>query len=808
MSSIINYADGEIIPIIIDVVNELVSGMSAGEAAAAMGVSETSGLFTVIEGGSSAADVIKFADAAGAAWAEYELANGAISVLGSATAEEAVAANIALTATDAATGVTAMGAATIGLEVLAAAAVAYGGYKVTSEFWNSAQGEHVRSEITRVLEPFKLGESETFLGLVDENGVLYFPKLAIEAIKNLFDDEQIRPNGEADLDDESILEGEYRLPLPLCNAQGRIGRHGAAGGWNYALSGNGPFYGVRVRNSGLGVTTGRFIVVSPNPFTGVQWLNTLPGQRLDIAGIGMHTTRNGTTFWYVENVWDSQAVAAGQVYYDETQPIGVITRQPATITDVVRDVATIILDGEVTGGVPGLYQYEGEAPEIDEQEPVFEINYDGSRGGAYIPVSIDEDLPYETSGAEVGTPNPPEVITPLIPNEVSPGQYTPETVPDSATRTNPIQNLFGSHQPKLSPNANPSALPDVEPASPISPPVHPLQGGYSPVPFVPDIQGFPTIIPSSGPGLIHVYNPTPTEFVNFGKWLWVTYADASIDKIWNNPFDGVIGAFEIYSTPAVDGKDNIYSGFLTCPVESNLVRQRYTKIDCGSIIVPEYYGNYLDYAPYTKVHMYLPFIGIVELNSDDIIGHAVNTAYYVDAYNGSCIAQITVAKTGYENTVYQFSGNCAVEVPLAGGSQAAIRAGMISAAATGITSVIGGVASMLGGRIGAGISTIAYGAGSAVSQAVSNKSSVQHSGTFGASYGAMGIKIPYIIVHRPIQKEVYNYNRDYGFPAHKRVVIGACSGYIRVREVDVVSAHATDDEKAKIEEMLKGGVFV
>ena len=46
---------------------------------------------------------------------------------------------------------------------------------------------------------------------------------------------------------------------------------------------------------------------------------------------------------------------------------------------------------------------------------------------------------------------------------------------------------------------------------------------------------------------------------------------------------------------------------------------------------------------------------------------------------------------------------------------------------------------------------------------VANKSSVQHSGSFGASHGAMGDKIPFIIIRNPIQVKVVNYNDDYGF---------------------------------------------
>lgn len=345
------------------------------------------------------------------------------------------------------------------------------------------------------------------------------------------------------------------------------------------------------------------------------------------------------------------------------------------------------------------------------------------------------------------------------------------------------------------------------------------------MPGIPDGQGgssYPSIVPASGSGLIHVYNPTPGEFVSFGNWLWVTYADASIEKIWNNPFDGIIGAFELYATPQTNGTDNIRSGFLTCPTTAALVRQRYTEIDCGTVIVPEFYGNYLDYSPYSQAYIYLPFIGINEVSIDDITGHAINIRYRVDAYNGSCIAMIYVAKNGYRNLCYQFAGNCAVEVPLAGGSQAAIKAGVLQAEAYSRASQMGAVGNLFGaigsalmGNIGgiisgmAGIGTSLANAQAGVEAArVANKSSVQHSGQFGASHGAMGMKKPFIIIRNPIQVKVVNYNEEYGFPAHKRVIIGGCTGYLRVREVNVVSAHATDEEKALIEALLKNGVYV
>lgn len=439
------------------------------------------------------------------------------------------------------------------------------------------------------------------------------------------------------------------------------------------------------------------------------------------------------------------------------------------------------------------------------------------------PIPWPSTLPYpktfptpEQSPDPTKQPDPTEItdptkqVDPIIRPSPIPYQYPDPYQPFQPTEpTNPYDDPT---QPEPKPEPSPYYPKPTSPTTPVPEP----PTGISPTPT-------PPIVPlpfSATTGLISVYHPTQQELLAFAQWLWVTWQDATIEKIWNNPFDGVITLFELYCTPTDVGRKNIRSGFLDSGVESDII-SRYTEINCGTIGVPEYYGNYLDYAPYTKAYIYLPFIGVVELNSDDIVGHAVNVTYRIDEYNGSCIAQITVAKVTevngeeveYSNLFYQYSGNCAVELPIAGGSQAAIKAGMMQAAAYGISSVIGGVISGAthGGVAGAlaGLATgAAYGAANAIGSVVSAKSSVQHSGSFGSSYGALGVKRPFITVVRPKQIQIPNYNELYGYQAHKAVNIGDCTGYLRCREVHVISPTASDEEKAQIEQMLKLGVYV
>lgn len=385
-------------------------------------------------------------------------------------------------------------------------------------------------------------------------------------------------------------------------------------------------------------------------------------------------------------------------------------------------------------------------------------------------------------------------IDPYVNPVVDPSQY-PDTeeipLPSEEERTAPLPSI--EEVPETAPVPDPATDPSTETTSPPenSPePTEPISSGTSPSPLLPLVP----LVPTSGTAsLFHVYNPTVAQVDAFGSWLWQSFLGVLFDdisRLFNNPMDAVIGLQEFYGTPNISGSGTIRCGYLDSEVPSAIVGSRYSSIDCGSIVIPEYYGNYLDYAPYTQTLIYLPFIGIMSLNADDIIGNAVNVVYHLDSWTGSCIAIVTVARSGYSSVVYQFEGNCSVEIPLTGGQQSALKGALIG----GISgAVMGGIPGAVVGAVAGGLST---------------KNDVQHSGSFSASHGAMGAKIPFIIVRRPVQKRVWNYSESYGYPAHKMVYVGNCRGYLRVREVRVLSTTATNEEKQLIVNALKAGVYV
>lgn len=633
----------------------------------------------------------------------------------------------------------------------------------------------------------------TWAEVVDDSWILSVPKTLVEAIKNLFVEEGIDPSQWREVTPYTYEGVTYNFVRPA------VGDY-----WSRATDPDDMI---------VGITGDVAVLVGYNP-------NSQDYAKYFVGNGSIQCERKNGSYPHTESV--PSRFDGGNPNNYPYIPVSEITINPQ-----------IVYTGGQPGtpstpGVPeGMGKWEGTTPtEIPETKPAV-VNPDGTTQ-PMVPISIPYEVPETKPGESVPSPDPEEQPDPTVtdnPEKQVDPYIMPYPVPWDVI--NPDANLNPEADPSQEP-ARPNETPDIPDT--VLPDIVPF--GLSPIPLMPT-----TPLPfASNVGLVTVYHPTPAQLYAFEAWLWVTLQNADINTVWNNPFDGVITLFELYCTPTDVGNRTIHSGFLDSGVNSAVI-SRYTEINCGTLGIPEYYGNYFDYSPYSKAHIYLPFIGVQELNVDDIVGHVVNVTYRIDEYNGSCIAMITVSKStevngvpvDYRNTMYQFSGNCSVELPIAGGSQAAIKAGMMQADAYqqasqiaagaqlvgGIASLLGGIIGLSGGAIGSGISqmigagaTAAYGQANALSHMLSGKSTVQKSGSFGASHGALGIKNPFITITRPKQIQVPNYNDLYGYPAHKAVMINACTGFLRCREVHVISATASEAEKSVIESMLKSGVYV
>lgn len=298
----------------------------------------------------------------------------------------------------------------------------------------------------------------------------------------------------------------------------------------------------------------------------------------------------------------------------------------------------------------------------------------------------------------------------------------------------------------------------------------------------------PTVVPPVGKAssLWSIYNPTLEQVNQFGSWLWSSDFVEQLKKLFSDPMQAIIGLHKVYSPVQTTGQGTIKCGYLDSGVPSKLVSEQYVTVDCGSVDMQEYFGNVFDYPPYTEISIYLPFIGIRRLDPSDVMRSTISVKYHIDVLTGACLAEVNVQRDASGGTLYTFSGDAAVRYPVSSGSYMGIVSGLIGVA----TSIVSGnLLPALGG-------------------ATRLHTNVDRSGSFTGNSGAMGSKVPYIIISRPQTAMADKFETLSGYPSNTYTPLSACKGFTQVKLCHVENLSATETEKNEIERLLKEGVIL
>lgn len=323
-------------------------------------------------------------------------------------------------------------------------------------------------------------------------------------------------------------------------------------------------------------------------------------------------------------------------------------------------------------------------------------------------------------------------------------------------------------------------------------------GGYKPSKDETGVPGLPSVS-AIGSGFVTIYNPDSTELRSLAAELWTESFYETILKLWNDPFDGLISFNLVPFTPDTSGSDYVKMGNYTTSVTMPLVSSQYKTIDCGSVSINEFWGSALDYSPYTRAEIFLPFIGIKPINIDEIMDKTVTVIYNCDVLNGSSVCLVQCGS----NVLYTFNCNVAANIPITGSNFSALWGGILKGAinATCTGAAVGGVA---GGAVGA----VAGGLTSAANTLASKHSEIERGSGISSSSGMLGGFNPYIILHRPIQSLPSNFTHFKGYPSNITSTLRSLSGYTEVEYIHLDGINATEEEKEEIYSLLKAGVII
>ena len=225
----------------------------------------------------------------------------------------------------------------------------------------------------------------------------------------------------------------------------------------------------------------------------------------------------------------------------------------------------------------------------------------------------------------------------------------------------------------------------------------------------------------------------------------------------------------------------------------------------GSFSPDIYFGGYADFAPYTKCYLHLPYIGVQEIDINQIAHGKLSVTYVCDVITGNVSAWIWVNDiNGICTYKYICTGNAGFTLKLA---QNALNENPLSAFA-GVSTAVAGIASgnavmAIGGAIGAG---------SAIANAV--KPSIQSAGQFSGDAGLISDSVCWIEFVRPQWVQPDNYQTVNGIPAGTGGTIRdngsglGYNGFLKLYDIDLDNVNATDFEKSEIKRLLQNGVYI
>ena len=301
-------------------------------------------------------------------------------------------------------------------------------------------------------------------------------------------------------------------------------------------------------------------------------------------------------------------------------------------------------------------------------------------------------------------------------------------------------------------------------------------------------------------GLNNAYVLTADELKTFTDWLYLDDIIKYLSSLFSsNPMDGILSLAVMPYAPTTAGTANITIAGKVSTAGGKVVGKQYEAFDFTySGLTKSIWGNAMDYGSGVKMELYLPFVGIVPLNTNDAIYKQLHLRYIIDNLTGSGIVVLYSSRTGSYwdsedniNMLGNWSFNCRNTACL---SRVDVS-NLINSAVSTVTSATLGSAS---GAIGGLINTM------------SQRPSVQKTGTLNASAGYLNSRVPQITYTFSKLVIPSNQYSRIGRPTYATKKLKDCSGYVRCvnPRITFEGDPPTEDEMNEINNYLSGGVIV
>ena len=320
-----------------------------------------------------------------------------------------------------------------------------------------------------------------------------------------------------------------------------------------------------------------------------------------------------------------------------------------------------------------------------------------------------------------------------------------------------------------------------------------------------DSTDFPTTLDSTTSATL--YEITHEQLNSFINYFWgngIT-ADSNIlellQGLYGNISEAVLGVnfipidLGIQTSPKGVKIGRLETSFQWSALTDNVVAKT-----IGSIgIKPQSKRKtFFDYAPYTEIKLYLPYLGIVDLDTNSYMDTTLTVKLIVDVASGN--ASYVLLSDGCLYDTFTFQLGVSIPFTLSNGSQiqASYMHNAISFALTVATTPISPVTGVK--TIGTELSALT----DVTVPSYNNKGSISGASTLGNCQNCI------LYIKRPIYNRPSNYGRMVGFPVNKTFKLSTLKGYTVCENAKIASFESkpTDTEYNEIIALLEKGVII
>lgn len=346
------------------------------------------------------------------------------------------------------------------------------------------------------------------------------------------------------------------------------------------------------------------------------------------------------------------------------------------------------------------------------------------------------------------------------------------------------------------------------------------------------IPGFPSS-KATDTSLITLFKPTNEQLNAFSNKMWSSWWEgiAKSSIFYGDPADIVIN-ISFVPVPVESGEtiSDLKVAGASTGLSMTKAGNQYAEVDCGSIDIKEYWGSFMDYEPFTKIELVLPYCGSIRLDTDEVMNSKLSIVYHVDLLTGNCIAFIHTERDNLNSVIAQVNGNVSYNIPITGDNFSKLTSTLLGIATGGVSTVAQNGAALtsagnnpasypkgsnVSSRYKSELSANAFNSSrsiatsaNAVADVVASKPSVTRSGDFSANNGIFTIQYPYLIITRPIQSIPKSYSSHYGHLSNITASLSTLSGYTVIECIHLDGVTATEEEKDELERLLHSGVIL